>query len=211
VRDVLAHRHGVGKRAGKRAVKAAFIRCTRRVVRTNNGVELHGRRVARHARRGGFIVRSELRISQAKDALQVRNRRAVVAIRVLVVRRRSRSHVKQRVEHRRSLLRGVSVFAVNIASDDAVQRLTFRLVIRVRRGSARRDRLVNFVRVLDDALAVDDAHLLLNIFVNVVELVAILLLLAVAQVLDNLFVRRRDGAAHGAEFRAALVRAPQNG
>jgi len=89
--------------------------------------------------------------------------------------------------------------------------LTFRLVIRVRRGSARRDRLVNFVRVLDDALAVDDAHLLLNIFVNVVELVAILLLLAVAQVLDNLFVRRRDGAAHGAEFRAALVRAPQNG
>mmetsp|Transcript_3082 Transcript_3082/g.10377 ORF Transcript_3082/g.10377 Transcript_3082/m.10377 type:complete len:217 (+) Transcript_3082:471-1121(+) len=107
----------------------------------------------------------------------------------------------------------IGALRLDVPSDDAVQRLAFCHVIRVRCiERAILNSLVDFVRVLDDALAVDDAHLLLNGFVNiVVELLAILLLLTNAQELDNLFVRRRDRATHGAEFRAALVRASQNG
>ena len=101
---------------------------------------------------------------------------------------------------------------LDVARDDAVQRLALGLVVPVRRDGAALERRVNLERVLDDALRVHDAQLPFDALVNVVEVGAVLLFLPRAQQLQDGLVRlRRVRRAHGAELDAALLRATHDG
>ena len=125
-----------------------------------------------------LVVVTEIAIRDTEDTLQVLDSLAIVG-KVPATPARRRAHVEESVEELvRVGVRRVRTLSLDVAGDDAVHRLTLGLVVAVRRCGARLDRGVNLVHVLDDALRVHDSQLLLDAFVNVVQLVAILLLLA---------------------------------
>ena len=159
-----------------------------------------------------LVVVTEIAIRDTEDTLQVLDSLAIVG-KVPATPARRRAHVEESVEELvRVGVRRVRALSLDVAGDDAVERLTLGLVVAVRRCGTRLDRGVNLVRVLDDALRVHDSQLLLDAFVNVVQLVAILLLLAESQVFDDFLVRlRRVRRTHGAELDTTLLRAPEDG
>ena len=159
-----------------------------------------------------LVVVTEIAIRDTEDTLQVLDSLAIVG-KVPATPARRRAHVEESVEELvRVGVRRVRTLSLDVAGDDAVHRLTLGLVVAVRRCGARLDRGVNLVRVLDDALRVHDSQLLLDAFVNVVQLVAILLLLAESQVFDDFLVRlRRVRRTHGVELDTTLLRAPEDG
>ena len=159
-----------------------------------------------------LVVVTEIAIRDTEDTLQVLDSLAIVG-KVPATPARRRAHVEESVEELvRVGVRRVRALSLDVAGDDAVHRLTLGLVVAVRRCGTRLDRGVNLVRVLDDALRVHDSQLLLDAFVNVVQLVAILLLLAESQVFDDFLVRlRRVRRTHGVELDTTLLRAPEDG